>query len=105
MFTPTQERDEQDQLVLDQKMNGLRMSHTRRTAAMEAGQAARVTALEEKCALEIDELRANQKKEYDILASVLTPRDIEENGSVYSLGCVVVLVLHALVLVLERPGS
>lgn len=48
-------------------MNGLRMSHTRRTAAMEAAQAARVASLEEKCTSEIEELKIKQKKEYDIL--------------------------------------
>lgn len=65
----SQERDQQDATVLDQKMNGLRMSHTRRTAAMDAAQAARVAALQEKCVTEIEELKGKQKAEYDILVS------------------------------------
>lgn len=65
----SQERDQQDATVLEQKMNGLRMSHTRRTAAMDAAQAARVAALQEKCVAEIEELKGKQKAEYDVLVS------------------------------------
>lgn len=67
-----QERDQQDQSVLDQKMNGLRMSHTRRNAAMDAAQAARVQSLLEKCAAEVESLKRMQKKEYDILVRMCT---------------------------------
>lgn len=66
-----QDRDLQDSTVLEQKMNGLRMSHTRRNAAAEAAQAARIRLLTEKCATEIEELKGKQKKEYDIMVSTL----------------------------------
>lgn len=71
----SQERDQQDATVLEQKMNGLRMSHTRRTAAMDAAQAARVAALQEKCVAEIEELKGKQKAEYDILVSASAVMD------------------------------
>lgn len=50
-------------------MNGLRMSHTRRSAAMTSAQEARIASLLEKCAAEIEDLKVKQKKEYDVLAS------------------------------------
>lgn len=65
-----QERDQQDARVLEQKMAGLRISHTRRGEAMDAAQIARVRALKEKCAAELEELKAKQKKEYDILVRI-----------------------------------
>lgn len=36
---------------------------------MDTAQAARMNALKEKCAAEIEELKAKQKKEYDVLVS------------------------------------
>lgn len=69
----SQERDQQDGAVLVQKMNGLRMSHTRRTAAMDAAQGTRVVALREKCVAEIEELKGKQKAEYDVLVSARKP--------------------------------
>lgn len=65
-----QERDEQDAKVLDQKMAGLRVSHTRRGEAMDAAQIARIRALKEKCAAELEELKVKQKTEYDILVRI-----------------------------------
>ena len=51
-------------------MNGLRMSHARRNAAMDAAQAARIQSLLEKCAAEVEALKKTQKNEYDILVSI-----------------------------------
>ncbi|CAM9483398.1 unnamed protein product [Ectocarpus fasciculatus] len=78
------ERDQQDQAVLDQKMNGLRMSHTRRSAAMNVAQEARITSLLEKCAAEIEDLKAKQKKEYDVLVGETATR---ATGGVSSCVC------------------
>eukprot|EP00903_Cladosiphon_okamuranus_P007130 g6927.t1 len=78
------ERDQQDQTVLDQKMNGLGISHTRRNAAMDAAQAARIQSLQEKCAAEVEALKESQKKEYNILVSETATR---ATGGVSSCVC------------------
>ncbi|CAM9702387.1 unnamed protein product, partial [Sphacelaria rigidula] len=78
------ERDEQDAKVLDQKMAGLRVSHTRRGEAMDAAQIARIRALKEKCAAELEELKVKQKTEYDILISETATR---ATGGVSSCAC------------------
>ncbi|CAM9234084.1 unnamed protein product, partial [Ascophyllum nodosum] len=78
------ERDEQDQQVLERKMGGLRMSHTRRTAAMEAAHASRVSELEQKCAEEVEKLKSKQKREYDTLIDETATR---ATGGVSSCAC------------------
>ena len=51
-------------------MNDLQVSHERRNSAMENMQAAQLSALREKCAAEVAELKCKQKNEYDALVSV-----------------------------------
>lgn len=61
------------------------MSHTRRNAAMDAEQAARIASLEEKCAGEIEELKGKQKTEYDVLVSMLSAQPAaSKNGTATS---------------------
>lgn len=46
---------------------------------MDAAQAARIAELEEKCAVEIEELRGKQKQEYDILVNAHAPHNCSQS--------------------------